>query len=250
MQKLILPFKKNMFICGYKNKMYKKQWGYSHFGVDITATQGIEFHEFDRTIYGSGRGYVVDCGYDNSGGNIVIVRYKDVFNHKTGEISDLVARYMHLAKIYVSPSDTVTPDTRLGEEGTTPNTTIHLHIEFDTDLKFPYHSPQVSSKDDHKTRPQGNVLKHGIDTTVNPSYIFHAVEDRAIIAPVFNPSYLNKEDFDIPFVELGSGELIPPAELEQAEIKRLLAEMKSQLDRTLHTYNQLEAYINGSEYNG
>ena len=40
MHKLIMPFKRQMMLCGYKNAEYQKYWGYPHYGVDISTIQG------------------------------------------------------------------------------------------------------------------------------------------------------------------------------------------------------------------
>lgn len=197
MQKLIMPFQKCMMLCGYKNPQYMKHWGYPHFGVDISTIQGKASD--DHRVLASGYGTVVDCGFDNSGGNVVVVIYPDVYNHSTGKAQSLVARYMHLASIAVKPNDKVLAGSLLGVEGNTKTGDHHLHLEFDTDTKYPYHSPQVSNRDDKLSKAQGNILYKGpLDSSVNPSHVLHMGEGQEIVKPTYNPAWLNPEDFAIP----------------------------------------------------
>ena len=190
MQKLLIPFKSQMMLCGYKNTMYKNYWGYPHYGVDISTIQGGAGS--DNTVYGSGNGIVVASGQDNRLGYGVAIFYKDCLNHKTGEVYDLIARYIHMKTVYVKTGDVVTSSTKIGVEGKEGTGDYHLHIEFDRDIKYPTYSPQVSM--------QSTFWKKGTDTTVNPSFIFHASADRKNVDPTYNPEWLNMEDFKIPFL--------------------------------------------------
>lgn len=200
MQKLILPFQKQMMLCGYKNPEYTKHWGYPHYGIDISAAQAVA----DKTLYASGEGIVIACGFDNSGGNVIVVLYKDCYNHSTGKSCDLIARYMHLASIDVSANQKVTTGQILGVEGNTKTGDFHLHLEFDTDTAYSVYSPQVSGKDDNLTVAQGNILHKGTDTTVNPSHILHIGDGQVIVNPTYNPAWLNSEDFTIPMASTPS----------------------------------------------
>ena len=188
MQKLLMPFKKQMMLCGYKNPEYKKYWGYSHYGVDISTIQGGAGD--DHTIYASGNGIVAAVGRDNSLGWGIAVVYTDCINHKTGEIYDLTARYMHMSECYVAAGQKVYAATPLALEGKEGTGDYHLHIEFDTDVKAPLFSPQVSKGH--------SFWKKGTDTTVDPSFILHTSKDRTTVKPTYNPAWLNRDDFDIP----------------------------------------------------
>ena len=198
MQKLKMPFQRQMMLCGYKNPNYTKAWGYAHYGVDLSSAYAGT--GADRRIYASGEGICVDCGWDNSGGNIVIVLYPEVYIHATGETKSLVARYMHLSSIAVTKGEKVVAGSVLGVEGNTKTTDFHLHLEFDTDTDPRYYaySPQVSNRDDAASREQGNLLKKGRDSSVNPSYVLHVSKEQEIVPPTYNPAWLNKEDFMIP----------------------------------------------------
>ena len=71
MQKLIMPFKRQMMLCGYKNAEYLKYWGYPHYGVDISTIQGQG--DNDPTVYASGYGVVLSAGWDIKLGGAVCV---------------------------------------------------------------------------------------------------------------------------------------------------------------------------------
>lgn len=220
MQKLIMPFKVQMMLCGYKNQNYRKHWGYDHYGVDISTIQGNAGS--DRNIYASGSGRVVACGFDNSGGNVVVVIYPDAHNHATGKSCDLVARYMHLASITTKKGQDVRVGDVIGVEGKTQTGDYHLHLEFDTDTKWALYSPQVSSADDKKTVAQGNILIKGTDSTVNPSHIFHVGLGQRIVTPTYNPTWLNTEDKAIP--ALSSDDTAP--------LHRRIEELETELKTT------------------
>ena len=191
MQKLIMPFKKQMMLCGYKNAEYQKYWGYPHFGVDISTIQGQGGD--DPTVYASGYGVVLLAGWDAKLGGAVCVLYSDVYNHKTGEVYSVVARYMHLASVSVKTGDAVKEGSVIGIEGKEGTGDYHLHLEFDTDIKYPQYSPQVAGS---------TFWKKGTDSSVNPSYLLHVGEGQEIVEPVYNPAWLNKEDMAIPAIPI------------------------------------------------
>jgi len=191
MQKLILPFDRQMMLCGYKNPRYRQHWGYEHYGVDISTIQGEASD--NHTIYASGEGMVVAVGKDNSLGWGIAVLYPDVYNHKTGKTQDLVARYMHMAEVFVEKGQKVDVSTPLAPEGKEGTGDYHLHLEFDTDTRYPTYSPQVSA---------GHTFwMKGLDSSVNPSYVLHIAKGRALVKPTYNLAWLNEEDFSIPQTE-------------------------------------------------
>ena len=59
-QRLLMPFAKQMMLCGYKNANYKNYWKYAHYGVDISTIQGKAGD--DPIIYASRSGYLSACG--------------------------------------------------------------------------------------------------------------------------------------------------------------------------------------------
>ena len=235
MQKLLMPFNKCMMLCGYKNPEYTKYWGYKHYGVDISTIQGNASN--DHRVLASGDGTVIDCGFDNSGGNIILIRYNDVYNHKTGKVQSLIARYMHLASINVKAGQNVSALEAIGIEGKSQTKGYHLHIEFETDINYPYHSPQVSGRDDKLTRKQGNILLHGPeDATINPSHIFYIGEGQTIVEPTYAPNWLNSEDLIIPKLDNNIYEEYKKALSELAKEKNKTASLKNDILNILKNY--------------
>ncbi len=155
-QKLILPINKARITAGYKNANYRKQFGYAHYGVDMTDQS-----RKDKTVYASGVGQVTHCGYHPTGGNVVVIVYKDCVL-TDGKVRDLAIRYYHLESIKVKAKDKVTKDTVIGMYGNTgASSGDHLHIEVDTDVNYPNYTPQTSKSN--------SVLKAGVDSTINPT---------------------------------------------------------------------------------
>ena len=177
-------------LCGYKNPEYLNYWKYNHFGVDISTIQGGASD--DHTVRASGDGTVLAAGKDSRLGYGVAILYSKVYNHYTQKEIDVVARYMHLKSISVKTGDIVKANDPIGVEGKEGTTDYHLHIEFDTDTTPIYAtwSPQVAG--------MGGFWKKGIDTTVNPSYLFYIGESQSLAEPTYNPAWLNNEDFNIP----------------------------------------------------
>lgn len=222
MQKLIMPFCSQMMLCGYKNTRYTAAHGYLHYGIDVSTIQGAAGS--DHTVYASGEGKIIACGFDNSGGNVVVMVYPEAYNHKTAKYCDLVARYMHLASIAVKAGQTVRQGDVLGVEGNTQTGDYHLHLEFDTDTKWELYSPQVSSADDKKTAAQGNILKKGTDSVVNPSYVLHLGKGQQIVKPTYNPAWLNPEDYTIPTLHSADSASI-------VALKARIAELETEVSR-------------------
>ena len=103
-QKLILPINNTRITAGYKNNNYKQQFGYTHYGVDMTDKNRRNY-----TVWGSGIGEVVETGWSSSGGNVIVVIYRDCLL-TDGTVKDLVFRYYHLSAIYVKKGQKITKD--------------------------------------------------------------------------------------------------------------------------------------------
>lgn len=148
MQKLILPINKCQLNASFDTKSYRNRFGFRHAGIDLISTSFPR----NRKVYASGDGVVVAAGFDNLFGNVVIVLYTDAYNTKTKKYEDVVFRYFHFDKIFVTKWQKVTKDTVLGNYGSTGvyGTGKHLHLEADTDYKYPAYSPV------HK---QSNIIK-------------------------------------------------------------------------------------------
>lgn len=158
-QKLIAPINRMRITAGYKNANYRKQFGYTHYGVDITDSA-----RKNKIVWGSGNGEVTHAGWHPSGGNVLVIVYKNC-ELPNGQVKDLAFRYFHLEKFYVSKGQKVTKDTKLGLYGNTgASSGDHLHVEVDTDVKYPNYTPQTSKSND--------VLKAGTDSTINPVSAF------------------------------------------------------------------------------
>lgn len=162
-QKLILSLNDTRVSASWKwGCAYEKEYGGIHYGQDMYGSS---------IVYANGDGYVVGCGWDNVCGNVVIVQYDDALNHFDGGSCDVIARYFHLAGISVKKGQKVNKDTRLGIVGDTGTLTdgVHLHIEFDRDTDYPYHTPTISR--------DSNFLKAGLrgnkDTTIDPMRLLH-----------------------------------------------------------------------------
>lgn len=160
-QKLILPINKMRVTAAYKNANYKRQFGYTHYGIDCTDKART-----DKTIWGSGNGKITHCGWHPTGGNVVVAVYENC-ELPSGKIKDIAVRYFHLEKILVSAGQKITKDTKLGLYGNTGSSSgAHLHVEVDTDVKYPNYTPQTSKSN--------AVLKSGVDSTLNPVDVFWA----------------------------------------------------------------------------
>lgn len=183
--KLTLPFNKSMMLCGYKVNPYKEHWGYPHYGIDISAKEA----NGNMYVLASGDGKVLAAEKDNSLGGGIAILYKDC-ESRTGERKDLIARYMHLSALNVKAGDIVKRGDVIGHEGKEGTQDYHLHLEFDVDTVCPTYSPQVDNRH--------TFWLKGIDTTVNPSLWLWQGKDQQLVAPTYNPAWLNAEDFDIP----------------------------------------------------
>lgn len=155
-QKLIQPLNKMVIGYGYKNANYPSDFhGFTHFGSDYWG---------DSPVYASGVGVVIATGYDSTFGNTVVVRYNNVFVHKTGEVQDVIARYYHLASILCTKGQQTTKDTKLGIPGNTGKFTngVHLHMEFSYAVDDPFGVPRIYDT---------NMLHWSRDTTMDPADI-------------------------------------------------------------------------------
>lgn len=216
-QKLILPQKRTMMLCGYKNPKYAEHWGYPHYGIDLSSIQGGAGD--DPTVYASGEGTVLAAGRDSRLGYGVAVLYPQVRNHRTGEACDVVARYLHLRSLACKAGDAVKAGDPLGVEGKEGTSDYHLHLEFDRDTKWPLYSPQVAG---------GTFWKKGVDSTVDPSALLHVGAGQELADPTYNPAWLNDGDFALPAA---------PNEAEELEaLRTALAECRMHL-------GQLEAAV-------
>ena len=164
-EKAILPLNNARITAGYKNEVYHKKMGFRHFGTDMA-----DLNRKDVAVYAPFKMKVVAVGNDTlMGGTIIAVSECPVDIHhgpKKGA-HRLVVRMAHLAKTYVKVGDVIAPEDRkiadygaTGKYGGSP----HLHIELDTDIRFPAFSPTLARS--------SNIWKAGTDSTVNPMDVF------------------------------------------------------------------------------
>lgn len=157
-QKLIQPINKMIVGYGYKNTEYPKSFhGFTHYGADYWG---------QLTVYASGNGEILKAGYDSTFGNTVVIRYNNVFVHKTGEVRDLIARYYHFKSLNCKTGQRVTKDTVLGVAGMTGkySTGVHVHLEFSTAVNDPYGVPGIYNT---------NMLHWAKDSTIDPAWVLH-----------------------------------------------------------------------------
>ena len=186
-QRLILPINKCRITAGYKNSNYAKEFGYTHYGVDMTDKD-----RRDYTVYASGKGKVTHAGFNSSGGNAVVIVYRDC-ELPTGDTRDIVLRYFHLKSIKVKVGQTVTKDTVIGLYGNTGYSSgAHLHLEADTDVNYPNYTPQISS------RASNSVLKKGVASTMlNPTQVLWIKTSRPDYQSVVSSGYNTVSKSDI-----------------------------------------------------
>ncbi|VXB50856.1 Peptidase M23 family protein [Exiguobacterium sp. 8H] len=164
-EKAILPLNRARLTAGYKNAAYRKRMGFTHYGVDMA-----DLTRKDMSVYAPFAMKIVAVGNDDLMGRTIIgVSENPVEVHhgpKKGA-HRLVVRMAHLDKVFVKKGDVVKPEGKkianygsTGKYGNSP----HLHIEIDTDVKFPTHSPTLASS--------SNIWKAGADTTINPMDVF------------------------------------------------------------------------------
>lgn len=158
-QKLILPINKARVTAGYKNSQYRREFGFNHYGADMT-----DVNRKDYTVWASGNGEVVASGYDSKTGNTVVIIYRDCLL-TDGRTMDIVQRMWHFDKVYVKKGQKVTKDTKVGLYGDTGvyASGKHLHHEYDSDCKYPCHSPSFAGNT--------SIIKAGTDTTLNPNKV-------------------------------------------------------------------------------
>lgn len=229
-QKLILPLNKTQVLCGYKNEAYRKAWGFAHYGMDL--------YDPSLVLWAMGDGEVIAAGTDSIFGNCVVVLYKDVYIHATGQTRDLVARCYHLADVpLVKKGQKISTKTRLGTIGTTGkySSGVHLHVEFDTDTQHPMMVPGLSGNT--------SMFQRGVDTTIDPAGVLcvkPTAPDNQAIGP--NQSYLqrgflSKEDYSLPSLEQA------PQPDFQAKYNELLALYEQEKTNSEQAYQQLVVEI-------
>ena len=145
-QKLILPINKTLVTASLLNPVYRTKYKFNHYGTDMVSAAG------DRTVYASGTGTLIASGWDRYSGNTVVIRYPGAYCRADGCWTDVIFRYFHLAEIARIPTgeNAVTKDTVLGKYGGSGMGSLnywspHLHVEADTDTRYPRYSPTFAA---------------------------------------------------------------------------------------------------------
>lgn len=217
-QKLVQPINNMRVTASPNNQAYKDKFGFWHYGLDCT-----DKNKSNLTVYASGNGEVVAKGYDNACGNVVIINYPKVYNHKTKKYEDVVFRYFHLASTKVSIGQKVTKDTVIGTYGNTGKyggTGLHLHLEADTDILHPRHTPTIT----------GSNFLYGTSSGANADTIVTCTEylytDTNQSYMTVNDQYINDVDKSIPSITEETTECVPIEEYELEVSKRKEAEQQ------------------------
>lgn len=193
-QRLIQPLNRARVTASYKwGGAYQREFGALHYGQDMTG---------GPIVYAQGEGTVAFAGWDNVCGYVVGIVYDDCVNHFDGGHRPLVGRYYHMADVRVKKGQRVTKDTRIGTVGNTGKLTTgpHLHVEFDTDTRYPAYTPTLTG--------HSNLLKRGLrgarDTTVDPMRVTHCKAsgpDWQAIAAGYGREWVDPRDAQIPEIQ-------------------------------------------------
>lgn len=140
-QVLIYPMLKATIGAGFKNMAYYNNYKYVHFGIDC-CTVGSD--DFDAIASGNGVVLGTESRMDNSLGNIVVIKYSNVYLPTLNVCKDVIVRYYHLASCAVKKGDVVTAYKILGHVIRKHIWHNHVHCEIDTDIDNPFYTPQVA----------------------------------------------------------------------------------------------------------
>ena len=175
-QRLMLPFQRPVLSAGYKHPHYRSYYGYAHYGWDMGCD------EPGYAVLSPGAGRVVAAGMDGSSlhgagaglGNCIVLILQEV-QCPDGSIRDIACRMFHLASVNVRAGQTVQRGDKLGEYGDTGagRWGKHLHIEFDTDTRYPAYAVGVAGS--------GKIIKRGtVDSTLDPAALFCRKNGQAV----------------------------------------------------------------------
>lgn len=129
----------------------------------------IQTSDPGKEVLALGDGVVAAAGVDSLFGGTVVVIYKNVLIEREQRVADLVCRCYHLSRVTAQPGQAVRAGDVIGVQGNTgayqARMGVHLHIEFDRDTAHPCHVPGIAK--------DGNIIKRGVDSTVDPAGVFH-----------------------------------------------------------------------------
>lgn len=159
-QKLILPINHTRLTASWKTESYRKRFGFSHYGIDMTSSKG------EQLVYASGTGTVLRAGWDSVLGNCLVLQYDEAEN-EAGQTAPLICRMFHMASLLAAKGQRINKDTRLGYYGNTGiySAGAHLHLELDKDIRYPFYTPTISGR---STLFRGSRYGASDVTMVNP----------------------------------------------------------------------------------
>lgn len=237
-QKLVLPINDAVITAAYMHPGYAAYWKFAHYGMDLVSKTA------NNTVYACGDGEVVACGQDGetlSGekarlGNVIVIIYKDV-QLNDGTVRDITGRTYHFGKLMVNVGQKVTKDTVIGYYGNTGYKTsgAHLHIEFDSDTKYPTLSYGVSVTDINRvinTRAEYNRAGGLANSSINPTKVWN-LDYNQTIANSSSSDWVYAADLNLNKLE----KVVTPA----TPVVETMP--KSQYDELLAKYNNLVSMI-------
>lgn len=139
-QLLFFPMEDGTIAAGFKNAKYKSKHGYIHYGVDFDSKRSVNF---DAIASGDGTVLGIEKN-QNSIGGVVVIKYDNVYNPTTKKVQPLIARYYHFETISVRKGEKVKAYQKIGTISGTHKWWNHIHMEIDTDVNYPFHTPQVA----------------------------------------------------------------------------------------------------------
>lgn len=118
---LMPPLRSGKITASYQNPAYKNRFGFTHYGMDMVATDG------DWRVRASAYGRVLFTGTDEVLGIVLVIQY-----------GNLIGRYFHLHSTVCAAGDWVDQGEVIALAGNTGKYTTgrHLHIELDKDTKY------------------------------------------------------------------------------------------------------------------
>lgn len=139
-QLLYFPMMDCTISAGFKNAKYKRRYGYQHYGIDFDSKRSVDFEAL-----ASGYGTVIGVEMNkNSIGGVTVIRYDNVYCPSDKKIRSLILRKYHSYKILVKKGDKVRPLQPIAIVSGSDKWLHHDHTEIDKDIRYPFHTPQVS----------------------------------------------------------------------------------------------------------
>lgn len=158
-QLLYFPMMDCTIAAGFENEKYERDKGYVHYGVDFDSKRAVDFDSL-----ASGNGTVLGVEMNkNSIGGVTVIRYDKVFCPYDRKTRPLILRKYHSYRILVKKGDKVKPLQQIAEVSGKDKWLNHDHTEIDTDVRHPFHTPQVMEKASKLLRRNGATSETMVD---------------------------------------------------------------------------------------